>query len=117
MNVRASSGHARVNGAYAPVVSSLQILPPWFVCRLLTRAAGAPLEFPLASSASLTRRVLCFQEPEMGSFVSMEVACKTSCDEKVWIEGFTSLRAAQGDKSNANVFFASMHCIALIEEC
>jgi hypothetical protein len=53
----------------------------------------------------------------MGSFVSMEVACKTSCDEKVWIEGFTSLRAAQGTKSYANVFFASMHCIALIEEC
>ena len=44
----------------------------------------------------------------MGSFVSMEVACKTSCDEKVWIEGFTSLRAAQGAKSNANVFFASI---------
>ena len=99
MKVRASSGHARVNGVYAPVVSSLQILPPWFVCRLLTRAAGAPL----ASSASReTRRVLCFQEPEMGSNVSMEVACKTSCVEKVWIEGFTSLWAAQRRAPNVS---------------
>jgi hypothetical protein len=38
----------------------------------------------------------------MGSFVSMEVACKTSCVEKVWIEGFTSLWAAQRRAPNVS---------------